>query len=322
MLKILDHAWHQVHSYRLHALPAEFYYLRVGHRGWDKRIRPKPARFRGFVSSDECPRPNLVLSHLDNWCDERVPLRATPYRIVNLVASKLWPDVPRVAIMHGSPDNEENRRKLVRLLDNTPGGSPFLVCNSHQAYEEWGLGPERSRAIIHGYTVDEFWSKKTRRLEIVTVCSGGNISRVYHGIPLLERIKREIPITWIGKTGDIEKLPNYTAYREYLASVLIYLHTGQGSPMPGARTEAMLSGCCVVSTDNHDARDYIQHGYTGFLSNDAGALIDTLAMLLQDPRSAYEVGRNGREAAKEFFDSQRFVADWMALMEQLGVSDG
>lgn len=306
------------------ALPdTEFYYLAVGHRGWDVHIRPRPTNFKGFVPVEDCPRPDLVLCHLDNWCDDRVPLRATPYRIVNLVASRLWPDVPRVVIMHGSPDDADNRFKILRLLDNTPGGPPFMVCNSQQAYHEWGLGPERSRAIIHGYTVDEFFSERTRRLEVITVCTGGNISREYHGIPLLERIQREVPVTRIGgRSADIAKMSSYLQFRQYLASALIYLHTGQRSPMPGARSEAMLSGCCVVSTDNHDAGAYIRHGHTGFLSNNAGALIDTLAMLLRDPRTAYEIGRNGREAAREFFDSRRFASDWLKLFEYLGAGYG
>ena len=78
----------------------------------------------------------LVLSHLDNWCDVRYPLRAMPYRLVNLLAARHYPDVPRVAIMHGTPDDEGNRAGILNLLARTPGGAPFLVCNSRQAVDE------------------------------------------------------------------------------------------------------------------------------------------------------------------------------------------
>lgn len=116
--------------------------------------------------------------------------------------------------MHGTPCNEQNRQNIIRILDGAPGGPPFLVCNSQQAYEDWGLGPDRSRAIIHGYDVNEFWSSNERMIYAVTVCSAGDISRSYHGVPLLERIRKEIPVVWCGENGDIPPFPSYEEYRE------------------------------------------------------------------------------------------------------------
>ena len=320
-LQILDHPWHQAHSYRLHALPAEFWYCWFGGgRTWDEAQRPIPPNFRGFVQDSGWTYYDLILCHLDNWCDHRYPLRGLPYRLMNLMATEKYPDAPRVAIMHGTPDDEENRQQIRRLLADTAGGSPFVVTNSPQAYREWGLGPEHSRAILHGYDVDEFWSEKTRRLEVIAVCSGGGMSRDYHGIPTLERIRREVPVTWIGARGDIERLPNYDEYRAYLATALVFLHTGRRSPMPGARTEAMLSGCCVVSTDNHGAGDFIEHGYSGFLTDDAEEMICILKGLLERPEVAYRIGQRGREVARQRFNKERFVADWLDLWANLGVA--
>lgn len=319
-MQILDHAWHQAHSYRLHALPAEFWFVETGYRTWYDDQRPRPDNFRGFLSVfGVCAHDfDLILCHLDQWCDTRFPLRGMPYRLINLLAAQRYPGVPRVAIMHGTPDDEINRQCVLTLLANTPGGPPFMVCNSRQAAQEWGLGIDRSRAIIHGYDVDEFWSSTTRRQQVITICSGGNISREYHGIPLLERIKAEIPVTWIGTRGDMDFLPDYQAYREYLATTLIYLHTGQRSPMPGGRTEAMLSGCCIVTTDNHDIGSIIEHGYSGFVSNDASELIDILKGLLADPKLAYQIGKRGRAVAREAFCKDRYVSDWLDLISQLG----
>ena len=150
MLKILDHAWHQAHSYRLHALPATFEYYPVGSRYWEPSIRPRPDNFRGIISRDElADRYDVILSHLDNWVIGS-PLRATPFRAMNIIAQR-YPNAARVCIMHGTPDNPENKAAVNRLIDSSPGGPPFLVCNSQQAYREWGRGPDRSRAIIHGY---------------------------------------------------------------------------------------------------------------------------------------------------------------------------
>lgn len=316
-LRILDHAWHIAHAYRLHALPAQFDYYPVGTRTWDADIRPVPANWGGFVAEPDLSSYDVLLSHMDNWCD-RAELRGTPFRLMNLLALDA-PQAARICIMHGAPDDWQNRDRIRRMLDLAPGGSPFLVCNSQQAYREWGLGPARSRPILHGYAVDEFWSSKERKQWAATVCSAGEISRAYHGVPLLERVRRDVPVIWVGYEGDIPYFPTYQEYRAFLAESLIYVHTGQASPMPGARTEAMLSGCCVVTTSNHDAACYITHGETGFLCDTAAEMIDILRMLLADPRRAYRVGQRGREAARAFFHQDRFVADWMKLLGDLGV---
>lgn len=319
MLRILDTAWHLAHSYRLHALPARFDYFQVGVRHWDEEIRPKPPNFGGEVADPDPSTYDLFLSHLDNWCD-RSELRGTPFRVMNAIAS-LAPHTPRVCIMHGTPDDEINRQRIVRILDSSIGigGSPFLVTNSQTAYEQWGLGPDRSRAIIHGYDVDEFDSSNERQIWAITVCSAGEISRTYHGVPMLERVRREVPVIWLGLKGDLPYFTSYEEYRDFLAHSLIYVHTGQRSPMPGARTEAMLSGCCIVTTSNQDADQYIEHGVTGFLCDTAMEMAETIKELLADPKRAYQVGKQGREVARACFHKDRFVDDWLALLRDLGV---
>jgi len=318
MISILDHVWHIAHAYRLHALPATFDYLvPMGTRYWETSIRPFPPNFNGYVQDPLVSQYDVVLSHIDNWCD-RAELRGTPFRLMNLMA-KDAPQAVRVTIMHGTPSDEGNRQRIARMLDLSPGGPPFMVCNSEQAYEDWGLGPERSRAIIHGYDVDEFTSSNERQAFALTVCSAGQISREYHGVPLLERVRRSVPqLLWMGLNGDLPYCESYDEYRAFLSHALIYVHTGQASPMPGARTEAMLSGCCVVTTSNNDASKYIRHGDTGYLCDTAEEMIDTLKMLLANPHLAYQVGKRGREAARLHFHKDRYVADWMALLAELG----
>lgn len=316
-LAFLDYAWHQAHSYRLHALPARFDYLPLTTRQWDPDIRPYPPNFGGVVESPDLGTYDVILSHLDNWCD-RAELRGTPFRLMNLIAMGA-PQAVRICIMHGTPDDAGNRARIHRMLDLSPGGSPFLVVNSESAYRDWQRGPERSRAIIHGYDVDEFWSAKQRKVWAITVCSAGNISRSYHGVPLLERIRRDVPVLWVGYKGDLPYFDTYQAYRQFLAESLIYVHTGQRSPMPGARTEAMLSGCCIVTTPNNDADQHIIDGETGFVCPTARSMIDTLQRLLSNPKEAYRVGKRGREYAREAFHSDRFVRDWLRLLADLGV---
>jgi glycosyltransferase involved in cell wall biosynthesis len=134
---------------------------------------------------------------------------------------------------------------------------------------------------------------------------------------MLEQIKRHVPVIWIGHNGDIDYFKSYDDYRAFLASTLIYVHCGTRSPMPGGRTEAMLSGCCIVTTSNQDADRYIVHGETGFLCDTADDMARTIKILLRDPHLAYTVGKRGREAAREFFNKERYVTDWLSLIAEL-----
>jgi len=322
MLRILDYAWHQVHSYRLHALPAEFVYLAVRALLWNAAQRPVPDNFGGGITP-EAVNPadfSAAFLHLDQWCDESNNLRALPYRIMNQVAQ----DLPRVVIMHGTPDDAPNRRSILQLIGDLP-----VVCNSQQAAREWDGGERRLdrhglpqfRAIIHGYDVDEFWSEPLgkRKREVVTVCSGGEISRIYHGIPLIERLTRDVPLVWYGPRGNRDWLQDYYVYRAMLSEALIYFSPSRRAPMPGARTEAMLSGCCVVTVPGNDVENYIKHGKTGFIVDTYEEARDTLEMLLRDPEIAWGVGQAGREAARESFGQGRFVTDWLQLLGEVGV---
>ena len=325
--RILDYAWHQGHSYRLHALPADFWYLDVRRDLWNLNQRPKPENFRGPVHPRDVDlsKFDLALVHLDQWCDGRHNLRALPFRVmIQTVKGRL----PTVLIMHGTPESDQNRENVLRLIGDLP-----VVCNSLEAAAVWDAGEERwdryglpqFRAIIHGYDVDEFASEPfgSRLVTVVTVCGGGNWSYEYHGMPMMIRMMRDLPLLWYGHRGNRKMFPTYADYRAMLARSLIYFSPTTISPMPGSRTEAMLSGCCVVTMPGHDIENYIEDGKTGLLVKDYAQARDVLqALTLQYPEIAYKIGQAGREAARVWFDKGRFVEDWLTLLKGLGVTGG
>lgn len=314
-LRILDYFWHQAHAYRLHALPADFTFVAFRPTIWNEYQRPVPENFQGAISPDDIvpAEYDFALLHLDQWCD-RVNLRATPYRLMKRASQ----NIPQIIIMHGTPDSEGNRQAILQLIGDLP-----VVCNSRQAAQEWDGGDDRVdryglpqfRHIIHGYDTDEFWSLpvEQRQKKIVTVCSGGTISREYHGIPLVERLMRDVPIDWYGPSGNVNWLEDYMAYRAMLASNLIYFSPTRQAPMPGARTEAMLSGCCVVTVPRNDIENYITHGETGLIVDDYTEAHSSLQQLLNVPATAYQIGQAGRKTAQKHFGKERFIDDWLSV---------
>jgi glycosyltransferase involved in cell wall biosynthesis len=263
---------------------------------------------------------DLALLHLDNWCD-RVNLRAYPFRVMKAISR----DTPQVIIIHGTPDHEHNRQAILRLIGDLP-----VVCNSHAAALAWDGGDGRVdryglpqfRAIIHGYDVDEFYNYPfaARHHEAFTVCSGGEMSREYHGIPLVERMMRDVPeLHWYGPNGDRGWLPTYDQYRDMLSSRLIYFSPTRAAPMPGSRTEAMLSGCAIVTVPGNDFEQYIETGTNGFVVNTYSEAREALQALLAHPEYAFVIGQQGRDTARELFNSDRFVKDWLDLLDEIGV---
>lgn len=319
-LRILDYAWHQVHSYRLHALPVKFTYLNVRRVLWNVAQRPIPSNFMGGIGPDEVRGEDFdaAFLHLDQWCD-RYNIRALPYRISKIIAQR--EGIPAVVIMHGTPDSPKNRERILQMIGDLP-----VVCNSFDAAVAWDNSENRVNRygfpqfswIIHGYNASEFWSNEQRE-GIVTVCSGGKLSREYHGIPLLERLMRDVPITWYGPRGTHDWLSSYDEYRDMLASALVYFSPTRDAPMPGARTEAMLSGCCVVTVPGNDIEGYIEHGRTGFIVYSYAEARDVLLELLHNPGSAKRIGESGRRAAQRIFHNDRFINDWMQVLTNIGV---
>lgn len=319
-MRILDYPWHQAHLYRLTALPAHFTVAQIRQPVWNEAQRPIPENV-GFADPWALCMGDydLALLHLDQWCD-RLNTRAANYRLMR----RLTRGIPQVVIMHGTPDSDMNRRAILQLIGQLP-----VVCNSRAAAAAWDGGEERTdawgnpqfRAIIHGYRADDFFNEDLdyRRRAVMTVCSGNDMSREYHGIPLLERLSRDVPLEWYGPAGNRQWLTSYHAYRAVLASSLIYFSPTRRGPMPGARTEAMLSGACIVTVPGNDIERYIQQGVTGYVVHTYTHARAILRDLLNDPQSAYEIGQQGREAARVYFSSERYVKDWLAYLPTVGV---
>lgn len=321
ILRILDYSWHQAHLYRMaQALPATFTIAALRQPPWNKAQRPIPSNVR-FVRPQDIRAEDydLALLHLDQWCD-LLNLRAFPFRFMNQSVQ----NVPKVIIMHGTPDNGRNRENILRLIGDLP-----VVCNSRQAAREWDGGEGRVdcyglpqfRAIIHGYTDEWFnFSLEKRTDGAITICSGGDMSREYHGLPLVERLRRDVPLTWYGPRGEKPWASNFVAYREVLARALVYFSPTRRAPMPGARTEAMLSGCCIVSVPGNDFEDYIRQGENGFIVKTYSEARDVLTYLLENPEVAYGVGQVGRRNALTFFDHGRYRWDWLDMLGAIGVN--
>lgn len=313
-LKIFGYAWHTAHQHSLiKALPdCNFYYIRNRLRIWSKESRPEPKNLF-YVDHYEAGKYDLAILHLDQQClfDEK---KGIPYSITN----KQIKDIPKIVINHGTPYYADKDKMDIIDLMREKIGDNYMIVNSVQACKEW----RGEKYIIHGISGTEFKPAKDKKNRIIVTISPNYAGKEndgwfeYYNRQFQADVKEKIKMIHVGH--DV-KFDTYSKYRKYLSESLIYFNPTIHSPMPRARTEAMLSGCCVVSTGHHDWSKYIQNGVNGFLidGKDVAGTVKLLKWLKQNPAKAKKIGMAGRKTALEFFSTERYSKDWKKLIKKV-----
>ena len=156
----------------------------------------------------------------------------------------------------------------------------------------------------------EEWLPLPKRPLVVAQVSRG-MPR-YHGIPLLDAITTELGRRGIGviNIGEDVVPRTWSDQRRLLGAALIYLDTTFDSPMPRGRTEAMHSGCCLLTTPRHDADSFVENGVSGFLLGDDPQDWCDLVEDLLGPRfdEAVRIGRRARDVATRAFHIDGYLA--------------
>jgi glycosyltransferase involved in cell wall biosynthesis len=314
--RILDYHWHVGHQYEMLKFPfADWSWIAQYHRRWLGYERGDiSTRFRQ-VTHYERGEYYVALLHLDQDClvpDVWYSGKGSIYRHLNEVID----DIPKIVIMHGTPYSPErfpDSEALVRELRSAVGPN-FMVVNSHMAREQWGFG----EVILHGLDPGE-WLDLPKEPRVTTVLSRSGMPS-YYDRPFLEDVKTalfEIGIKLCHVPADYAP-EDWDAYRNFLGRSLLYFNPTRESPMPRARTEAMFSGCCVLTTANHGSEDFIQDGVNGFLvPRDAAYVARLIENLINDPAQAQAIGSRGKETAVSLFSWNRFAGDWKTLLRSV-----
>lgn len=123
----------------------------------------------------------------------------------------------------------------------------------------------------------------------------------------------------LGLTEQIEFLGHAANMPELLAKHQIFVLSTHYEGMPLALIEAMASGCACIGTDVVGVREVIEHGVTGLLvpENNAQAIADAIAMLLNNPEKAENLGTAARAAVQQHFTLQVMNENYTRLLLQL-----
>ena len=189
-----------------------------------------------------------------------------------------------------------------------------MITNSYRAAEQFGFGT----AIWHGMDPNEWWDLK-KEFKVATFISPGGLDK-YYDRTFLEGIREELYLRDIQHCHiSVDwKARDWDDYREFLGKTLIYINPTRESPMPRSRTEAMLSGACVLTTPHQDADMFIEDGVNGFIIPRNPIFVADLAeKLLNNYDQTVEIGQRGRETALKKFSFERYAEDWKRILQDV-----
>lgn len=333
-IKAVGTTWHVMHQTDLiNALKddVDFYLMDNAWRSWRSEkftgARAIPENVN-FVYGYEPGKYDFALLHIDQQCLNPVTGKSRVFREFN----ECIQDVPKVVINHGSPVFPEHfkqeqmndqdaidacREEMKKWVGNNP-----MVVNSYTNAEDqrrgWGWGTP----IWHGMD-SEVWQPGIKEINVITALSPGGLDDYYNRScmnDVMEILLKETGyalqwarVTQYASTGD-----SPAKYKNFLATGLIYVDTSIETPMNRARTEAMLSGCCVVQVEGgHDLDKFAVDGENMVLvPNNPQSIVKKIAELLANPAEAKRIGENGRKTAMEKFNPARYRNDWLNFLQK------
>jgi glycosyltransferase involved in cell wall biosynthesis len=295
-------------------------------RRWDERLRPLPPNVK-WVNHFEKGRYDFALLNIDQQCYNLELNKSILARQMRQAIREIEPTCPVVWINHATPvypeafddanvktgyKSETLRKTILEVI-----GNDLMVVNSHQAVEDWKHG----HAIIHGMDKDDWVYSEDKEPRSATFVSQSGIGDKYYNRSFLVAVmdilreRHGIRHQWINTPGCFNAR-DHKDYKEFLGKTLIYFNPTFASPMPRTRTEAMFSGCCIITTPEHDADTFIKEGYNGFLvpHHNPTYSAELIVKLLNDYQTAKKIGENARKTAIEIFGRERYKNDWLDFL--------
>lgn len=311
--------------------PVKFCYLENNVRKWSNLSpRPEPSTIYSkdefeWVQYYEPGKYDVAMLHVDQQHVNPHIGKGFLYKQMNEVIQ----DIPKIVINHGTPMYAEmydedmviNGGVALTSKGEQPVigmkeliGDNFMIVNSYDAVKRWGWG----YPVIHGMEPDEWWDLP-KEPRVTVMISPGGLDK-YYNRQLLTYIKGQVK----EKTGfDVQhvtvnyKCHDWDDYRDFLGRSLIYINPTLDSPMPRSRTEAMLSGCLVLTSRYHGAEEFIEHGKDGFIMPDNPiSYAETIEQLINNHyKEAVVMGQRGKVKAQRLFHIDRFLKDMYQVIE-------
>jgi hypothetical protein len=311
---LLVFACHEAWVYQLRLLRRPLHIV-VGLRGrpggWDERMRPVP--------------PGARLVPLEQALHNPEPYRCIiAHNLSDLLEAKTLRG-PRLLVLHETLDGAAREQQLAVPLDEFRAAvaqfvslsSTHVVAVSRLKGRSWGFTQD-----IVPFSADpadhEPWEGALARG-----------LRVANHILRRQRILRwdfhqqafgDLPVTLVGHNpgmDGVQAAAGWAHLKNIFRQHRFYIHTAEPHLEDGynmATLEAMAAGLPVLG--NRHPTSPVEHGVSGFLSDDPVELRGYGLRLLEDHALAARMGAAAREAVAKCFYGARFAADFARSIER------
>ena len=278
--------------------------------GWDERMRPLP------VNSRIISLPEALKAQISYYC-------IITHNITDLLDVK-YLSGPRIIVLHttlygrlyeeGSKIPREKLKSLLSHYLKLVGGHAVAV--SSLKGKSWGLSED---IVTFGADPEDYLPYKGNEPKGLRICN--EISKrketLYWDFHM-EAFKG-IPIRIVGHNQDmpgVDSARNWSHLKKMLSSHRFYVHTADPRFEDGynmATLEAMAAGMPILG--NRHPTSPVEHGISGFLSDDPDELRSYGDMLLADIDLAARMGEEARKTVIKRFSLEKFKEGFARSIE-------
>jgi len=269
---------------------------------WDTRMRPLPSgarllRLEDALKASE-PYACIVTHNITDLMDVKTLAGPRIYVIHTSLEGRL--------AQEGSDTPPEKARSLLRRYLQLVRGHAVAV--SRLKGETWGMTED---IVPFGANPDDYPAYSGE------LAAGLRISNLFHKRRRIlmadfhERTFADMPVRLVGHNPDmpgVEAAGSWAELKELLRVHRFYIHTADPRYEDGynmATLEAMAAGMPVLG--NRHPTSPVEHGVSGFLSDDAKELAGYARRLLADRELAVRMGQAARKTVMERFHISGFL---------------
>jgi len=277
---------------------------------WDEQMRPAPPNSR-FVTLSEA-----LQSLSCYYC-------IITHNMTDLLDVKLRPE-PRLIVLHSTLEGRAMEGKSVVPLQKMKetlceylelvGGHAVAV--SMLKGKSWGFTED---IVFNSSNPDDYLPYSGQLACGLRVSNLIKTRRKYLLWDFHEMAFDAIPVRLVGHNPDmpgVEAAKNWDHLKKMLQSHRFYIHTADPIVEDGynmATFEAMAAGMPVLG--NRHPTSPIEHGVSGFLSDDPDKLQTYARILLDDRDLAVKMGQQARKTVLERFSTSRFKEGFLKSIE-------
>jgi hypothetical protein len=304
--------WH-VHGnylYNLTQVPHDFYLVvdaersthRTGRRGtlpWGDNVHEAPVE-----RVAQMPFDVVLYQHRNQWDDDRHRLLSAGQR-----------ELPRIVLEHDPP----LRHPTDEVHWCQDRGALLVHVTPYNALM-WDSGITPWRIVEHGVRplAELPWRGEHERGLVVVnhlLRRGRRLGADVYG-----QVSAQVPLTLIGMGSEDLGGAGEVAQPEMpgvLARYRFFFNPIRRTSLGLAIIEAMMAGLPVVGLATTELVTVIDSGRNGYVDTRLPQLVEVMRGLLRDRSLAEVWGRAGQRTARERFGIGRFVADWLAVFDEV-----